>query len=223
VQPNRGSRNHWAPLIGIGFVVFFIGSVGASSVPGNNAPDKDWVAAYAHHGQQVHHLVTGVCLILAAGCLLSFLTILWTRIAAAREPAHLSRLPLVAARVSATSIAVGGISMGGISAAMLIGAAHKPSVHLLRFGNGFGFVMVAIPGMLAAAISIARLSVQARSVGFFDKKLMIFGLVVAVALLAAIVFVPIAALLIWLIVVTTVLIHKDDATVRTAPPPALSS
>jgi hypothetical protein len=223
VKPIGEPGRRWAPMIGLGFAVFFLGSVAASSVPGNNAPDKDWVAAYAHHGEQVRHLATGVCLILAALCLLSFLTLLWNRIAAAQAPEPVSRVPLVAARVAAASIIVGGISMGGVSTAMLIGAVHKPSVHLLRFGNGFGFVMVAIPGMLAAALSVARLSGQARSAGLFGKKLMIFGLVVSVVLLGAVLFVPIAALLIWLIVVSITMIRRDVTRPRTDRPPALSS
>jgi len=204
----RRSRRRWDPLIGMAVVVFFVGGFGASSVPAGTAADKDWEAAYANHGQQVHHLVTGFCFVFAGLCLTSFLTALWTTVAAARRPEMLARLPLVAARVSGASIAVGGLLMGGMSGAMLIGAARAPGAHVLRSGNGLGFVMVSGPGMLAAGLSVAYLSVQARSVGLFGKKLMVFGLVVAVVLLGAVVIVPIVALLVWLIVVAIVLMQK---------------
>ena len=221
VEETRRSWGRREPLFGIAFVVFFLGSVGASSVPANNASDKDWVAAYATHGQQARHVITGLCLIGAAFCLLRFLTMLWKAVAEAGKPEQLSRVPLIAARVSAASIAVGGLLMGGISAAMLTGAAHKPDTTALKFGNGAGFLMVAIPGMLAAALSIAYLSVRARSAGFFGKKLMVFSLVVSVVLLGAVVFVPIVALLIWLIVVTIVFMGKNAAAMPTTRAPAL--
>lgn len=220
----QGPQRSWGrrePLFGIAFVVFFIGSVVASSIPNSNAPDRDWVAAYARHGEQARHLITGLCLITAGFCLMTFLTMLWKAVAAARQPEQLSRVPLIAARVSGVSIAVGGLLMGGISAAILIGVAHEPHANALKFGNGAGFAMVAIPGMVSAALSIAYLSVRARTAGFFGKRLMVFSLFVSVVLLAAFVFVPIAALLIWLIVVTIVFMRKNTATMPTPGASAL--
>ncbi len=225
MQPRRTRDHHsrpW-PWTGIAFVVFFVASVGASSVPGSNAPGREWVAAYATHAQQVHHVATGVCLIIAGACLWSFLTGLWTKIAGTYRAEPLSRVPLVAARISGASIMIGGASMGGISAAILDGAVHEPGAGALKLGNNLGFGIVALPGMLAAAISIVYLSRQARSVGLFGKTLMIFGFVVAVALLGAIAFVPILALLIWLIVATVVLIRRGTSHARTIPTSAIPS
>ncbi len=214
------SWRRWEPLTGIAFVAFFVGSVAASSPPAASAPDKDWVAAYADHTQQAQHLITGILLALAALCLMSFLTILWTRIAALRRPELLSPLPLVAAGASAACIAAGGVLMAGISASMLIGGLPEPGADLLRFGNDMGFGMVALGGMSAAALSIACVSVQAHSVGLFGRGLMVFGLVVAVLLLVALAFIPIAVLLIWLIVVAIVLIRKATVPARNLGAPA---
>lgn len=65
--------------------------------------------------------------------------------------------------------------------------------------------MVSVAGMLAAALSIACVSVQARSAEVFSTRLTRFSLVVAVLLLGAVAFVPILALLLWLIVVAITL------------------
>ena len=65
--------------------------------------------------------------------------------------------------------------------------------------------------MLATAISIACLSVQAHTAGLFGKRLLWFSLVVSVVLLASFAFLPIAALLVWLIVVAVSLLRSEPA------------
>jgi hypothetical protein len=207
------SSDAWArraPLVAIAFVVFFLAGVVVSSPPDDSAPDARWVANYATSGKQAQHLATGVFLILAALCLASFLTHLWTRISRAR-PAHiLSPLAIVAAGVSAACIAAGGALMGIVGGDMLLSSSPMPDADLLRFTNDLGFVMVGIPGMLAAALSIAALSIQAHAAGIFGTRLRTFGLVVAVVLLASLEFFPIAALLIWLVVVAVALLKGHD-------------
>jgi cytochrome c-type biogenesis protein CcmH/NrfG len=200
-----------APISAIAFVVFFIASVAVSSVPSATASDADWVAAYASHGKQVGHFATGILLVLAALSLATFLTDLWTRVVAARQPRAVSPLPVVAAGISAACIAAGGVLMASISASALIGSAPIPSAELLRFGNDVGFGLVGVAGMLAASLSIACLSLQARSAGVFGKRLTRFSLVVAVLLLGSVAFVPILALLIWLIVVSVALRSSSSA------------
>ncbi len=200
-----------APISAIAFVVFFIASIAVSSVPSATASNADWVAAYASHGKQVGHFATGILLVLAALSLATFLTGLWTRVVAAAGPRSVSPLPVVAAGVSAACIAAGGVLMASISASALIGSAPIPSAELLRFGNDVGFGLVGLAGMLAASLSIACLSVQARSAGVFGTKLTRFSLVVAVLLLGAVAFVPILALLLWLIVVMVALTRSSSA------------
>jgi len=205
-QTRRASR--WAPLSGLAFVVFFIAGVAVSNAPADNASDKTWIAAYTGHAKQAGHLATGILLILAGLSLVTFLVALWTEIAAARRPVLTSPLPIVAAGVSAACIAVGGVLMAGISGSELIGSFPLPSVDLLRFSNDLGFAMVGVAGMLAAALSVACLSVQAHSAHLYGRRMMIFGLVVAVFLLGGIAFVPIIALLVWLLVASITLMRK---------------
>lgn len=204
----RRADSRWGPLTGIAFVVFFLASVVVSTVPANDASNKAWVAAYTGHGHAAQHLATGVLLVFAALSLMSFLTLLWTRIAAARQPVPISPLPLVAAGVSAACIAVGGVVMGSISGSILFSTLRVPDADLLRFGNDLGFAMVGVGGMLAAALSVACLSMQARSAGVFGRKLTVLGLLVSVVLLGAVEFLPIAALLIWLVIASITLMRR---------------
>lgn len=214
-----------APYSGIAFVVFFIASVVVSTVPANTASDHAWRAAYATHAKQAGHLATGVLLVLAALSLMAFLTHIWTRVTDARDSHRVSPLPVVAAGVAAACIAVGGMLMAAPSGSALIYSQPIPGADILRLGNDVGFAMVGVAGMLAVALSIACLSVQARAAGIFGMRLTRFSLAVAVVLLASVAFVPILALLVWLVTVTVSLHRAAHApsTVTSTPhsgPPA---
>jgi hypothetical protein len=63
--------------------------------------------------------------------------------------------------------------------------------------------------MLAAALSVAAISLQARAANLFSHRMTVFGCVVAVILLASIAFVPIVALLAWLVVVAITLLRSE--------------
>jgi hypothetical protein len=202
----------WQPLSGIAFVVFFVASVVVSNVPADSESDQAWIAAYTGTANQLGHLATGIFLVLAAISLMSFLTVLWTRIAAERRPEPLHPLPLVAAGASAACIAAGGVLMATISGSLLTGGGPVPGADLIRFGSEAGFGMVALGGMLSAALSIVCLSAQARSVGLFGTKIFAFSLIVAALLLVALAFLPILALFIWVIVVAIVLIRRKPVT-----------
>jgi hypothetical protein len=205
------------PLSGIAFVVFFLGSVVASSPPKDSASDRTWIANYATNAKHTGHIVTGVLLVLAALSLMVFLTHLWTTIAAARAPQQISPLPLVAAGMSAACIAVGGILMGAIT------FRPVPSADVLRLGNDVGFAMVGLAGMIAAALSVACLGVQARAAGVFSVRMTRFTLVVGVLLLASFAFVPIAGLLLWLIITARVLTRGDRGVTRAASADAIGA
>jgi hypothetical protein len=213
-NPDQGAlmnRRRVAPYSGIAFVVFFVASVVVSSVPSNTASDHAWHAAYATHAKQAEHLATGVLLVIAALSLMTFLTHIWTRVTEARDPQPVSPLPVVAAGVAAACIGSGGILMAATSGSALLYSQPIPGATILRLGNDVGFAMVGVAGMFAAALSIACLSMQARTAGIFGARLARFGLAVAVVLLASVAFVPIAALPIWLVAVTVALHRASPA------------
>jgi hypothetical protein len=200
-----------APYSGIAFVVFFLAGVVVSNAPSNTASDHQWIAAYATHAKQAGHLATGVLLVLAALSLMTFLTHIWTRVNEARGAQAVSPIPVVAAGVAAACIAVGGILMAAPSGSALLYSQPIPGADILRLGNDVGFAMVGVAGMLAAALSIAALSVQARAAGIFGARLARFSVAVAVVLLASVTFVPIVALLVWLVAVTVTVTRRAPA------------
>ena len=208
VVPATPSRRltRLAPLTGFGFAVLFLVSVIASSPPADGASNAKWLASYAGSGHKAGHVITGVCLVLAGLCLLVFMTTLWNRIVEARRPERVSPLPVVAAGVSAACIAVGGVLMGGAISVM---SSPSPDANLLRLCNDIGFTMVGLGGMLAAALSVAVISAQARAANVFGRRMTTFGYAVAVILLAALAFVPIVALLAWAVAAAIALLRTS--------------
>ncbi len=208
---SAGRLARLAPWTGVAFVVCFVGSVVASSPPGETASNATWVANYATHTKQIQHLATGLLLVAAAMCLITFMTHIWGLVAAARRPHATGPLPIVAAAVASACVAIGGVLMASESG-MLLSSAPMPNPDLLRFTNDIGFTMVAIPGMIATAIGVAGLTLQAHHAGLFGRWLLRFGLAVSVVLLASFAFLPIVALLGWLLVTSVVLLRGRVAT-----------
>ncbi len=68
----------------------------------------------------------------------------------------------------------------------------------------------------STALSVAGLSLQGRRSGLFGRKMMVFGLLVAVVLLASLAFIPIVALLVWLVVTAVVLIRSPAIAVESS-------
>jgi len=188
----------WAPLTGLAFVVLFVFSVVSSNPPADGASDAKWIASYTGTGHKAGHVITGVCLVLAGLCLVTFITTLWMRVADARRSERISPLPVVAAGIAAACMAIGGGLMG---VAISVTSAPNPDANVLRICNNAGFTMVALGGMLATALSVAVISRQARVAGMFSHRFEVFGYVVAVVLLGSLLFAPIIGLLAWLIIV----------------------
>ena len=83
--------------------------------------------------------------------------------------------------------------------------------------------MVSLGGMLAAALSILGVSAQARAAGLFGTRMRRFSVAVAVVLVAAVFFVPILALLLWVVVTTVVLAREPGQALAVRPASSPSS
>ncbi len=207
----RHGTSRWEALSGLAFVAFFAASIAASSPPADNAPDSRWIASYTGHAHQAGHLATGLLLVLAGLSLLAFLTGIWRQMSTADTTRSLSPLPVVAAAVSASCIAAGGIVMGVISGGELMGTYPLPAAGVLRLTNDLGFGLAGVAGMIAAGLSVACLSAQGYRLGLIGPRTRIFGIGVGIVLLASITFVPVIALLIWVAVTAIQPLRRETA------------
>jgi hypothetical protein len=205
------SVRRWEPYAGIAYVVFFVASMFVSNPPADNASESTWIARYTGHSEQAGHLATAFLLLLAGLALMTFLVALWRRIAEAHPAESPSRLPIAAAATAAALIGAGGMVMGYISGGEIIGTYPLPSADLLRMSNDLGFALAGVAGSWAAAVAVATLSVQGHTAGVFGTKMRAAGIVTAVVLLLSMLFIPILALLAWVLAAAITWIRKPAA------------
>jgi hypothetical protein len=201
----------WEPYAGVAYVVFFVASVLVSNPPADNASDRTWIARYTGHSEQARHLATAFLLLLAGLALMTFLVALWRRIADVHPAESPSRLPIAAAATAAALMGAGGMVMGYISGGEIIGHYPLPGVDLLRMSNDLGFALAGVAGSWAAAVAVATLSVQGHAAGVFGTKMRAAGIITALALLLSMLFVPILALLAWVLAATIIWMRKPAA------------
>lgn len=197
----------WSPIAGVASALFFIGGVAASSPPSDGASNAKWIADYtsSHAGG---HIASGALLAVSGVTFLLFVAGLWQRIVANESAAwRPSPLPLIAAAVTAACMGIGGVLMA-VPGVIVNAGAPIPSADVLRLCNDAGFASVAVPGMLAAAVAVATLSLQGRRVALLGRRLQIFGFVVSVGLLASIEFLPIVLLVVWMVTVAVVQLRR---------------
>ncbi len=179
--------------------------------PSDSDSNRVWLNYFSTSGHQIQTLVSGFLFVLAALCLLVFVTTLWSRIAEARRPESTSPIPLVGGGMAAAGIALGGVLEAAVSGGMIFGQLRLPPADILRFGNDAAFPAITVAGMFGAALAIAGLAVQARSAGLFGRRFQIVGLVVAVVTVFSFGFFPLVAPLLWFLVVSIMLLRKKPS------------
>jgi hypothetical protein len=208
----RGGWRRWEPLTGIAFAVLFVAGILITvNSPSDTDSNKVWTNYFSDRGHQALVVVSAYMVLIAGLCLLAFLTTLWTRIASARRPHAISPLGLVAACVAAACIAVGAVVQASVSGAMIFGSTPEPGADTLRLVFNIMFPFIAVAGMIAASVSVATLSIQAYGAGLLGRALLVISLVVAVGLLASVLFIPMALLPIWALVMSVVLVRRGTA------------
>ncbi len=208
MSERTGSARRWEPFAGVAYVVLFVASVIVSSPPADDASDATWVANYTGHSEQARHLATGILLLLAGIALMTFLVALWRRIAEAEPTASPSPLPIAAAAAATACMGAGGMVMGYISGGEILGHYPLPSVDLLRMSNDLGFALAGIAAAWSAAVAVVSLSVQGHAAGVFGTRMRAAGVVTALVLILSPLFIPIVALLGWVLIVAITWIRR---------------
>jgi hypothetical protein len=214
-RPPRSGWPGWGPLSGIAFVILFTASVFTDATPNANASNAAWTAYFASASHRDLALASGFLGVIAALALLSFLVIIWTRIAAVSRSGVASPLPVAAAAVSAACLAVGSLLQALIPGSMIFNSLPEPSPGILRVFDEVAGPLILVGAMFAFALALASLTLQARAAGAFGTRMTVFSLIVAVITLASFQFFPVLAPLIWVVTVSVVVIRRP-ALVRTS-------
>ncbi len=223
----RAGWARWEPATGIAFVVFFVAGFLTTPSPTDNDSNLTWLNYFNSSGNQIKTLVSGFMFVLAAVCLVTFVTSLWSKIAEARRPQLTSPLPLVGAGLAAAGIALGGVLEAAVSGGMIFGQLRLPPADILRFANDASFPAIVVAGMFGTALAIAGIGFQAANAGLFGPRFTVVSVIAAVITVFSFGFFPLVAPLLWFLVVSIMLLRRKTpdapAVAAQSPPPRVAT
>jgi len=211
-RPARLGWPGWGPVSGLTFVVVFVASLFMDTTPDANASNTAWTSYFATASHRETALAAGFLGVVAALAVMSFLVITWTRIAAAGRPGLASPLPVAAAAVCAACIAAGSLLQALIPGSMVFNSLPEPSPDIMRVLSQAAGPLILVGGMLALALAMASLALQARAARAFGTTLTIFTLITAVITVFSFQFFPVLAPLVWTVTMSIVLIRRPALT-----------
>lgn len=213
------SSRRWAAASGFAFVGLFIAAVLVSGGQLGSAgdPDRQFIAYFSDTSNRVRDII-GAYFLVAAG--LAFVVFVANLHAMLPERSGQRALPLIAfggglvfvALLFAAAAALSAVPSSLAYAAIFDEERHEFGPDVSRLATQFGFMLLVF-AMWAAAACIAGISLAARSAGMFPRWLAGVGFVAAFALLFSFFFMPAAALPLWVLVVSIVLLRSEAARV----------
>jgi hypothetical protein len=205
----------WSALTGVLFVVFLVIGVAMSGDAGDT-PEK--VQAYYEESGNRAKEIAAFFLIAAAG--LAFLAFLGTLremlVRAEGGPGTLSAL-VFGPGIAFVALLLGGTAISRAPAALAEQDQFTLDPNAAEMLDAGGYLAI-VAGVMVASILVLSASTAALRTGVLPAWLGWGGLVVAVAMLFSIFFIPILAFLAWVLAVSLVLTVAAWR-VRSAPPP----
>jgi hypothetical protein len=213
-RPTATARpgSKFAAWAGIAFFVFFpVGLIFSSNDLDNKDSDKNWHDWFADSGNRTGNIIGIYLLVIAALAFIVFASGLLERVRSGDGPSLPHRVAATSGSVFAVLTMVAAIQLGGVSGNITFGDTPVPKdTDIMRQTLGYGTIAVA--GALTAIVFIVATTIVARSAGVFRSWLVIVSYIAAVILLGAVVFLPMAALPIWVLIVSIVLLTRKPAT-----------
>jgi len=201
------ARNTFA-WAGIAFFVLFpVGFIFSSNDLDNSDSDAKWRDWYSDSGNRAANIIGIYLLVIAALLFVVFAAGLTERLRTTTAPSIAHRVAVMSAAIFAVATMIAAIQMGGISGNISFGDTPVPKdADLMRQSLGYG--TLALAGALTALVFILAVAALAKASGLFPNWLVIVSYVAAVLLLGAVVFFPLAALPIWVLIVSIVLLRR---------------
>lgn len=199
----RPRRDVWTPIAGVlGALTFVVGLILASDSPGSKDTDAQVLAWYANHGHRTLILVGAFMLAFCGLFLLWFAAGLRQRLRAAEGPGgRLTNVAFGGAIVMVGMLWVGGAALAAIPAAQAFGSEPPLKVaDIARIVPNIGFGAILVFSAFGAIALIDATSIVIMRTGILPRSFAWLGFVAAVVLLFGVVFIPMIALPVWLLV-----------------------
>ena len=196
---------------------FVVGFLFALQVPDNTDSDAVWQAWYADSGNRTGAIIGGYLLILSALLFLAFAAGLHGRLSGVAETTPVAyRLVSWTSVVVAVLIMVGAIQAIGIAGNLTFGGGPVPrDADILRQNLGYPFI--GVTAAITAAVFIGAVAFASRRAGLFRPWLVVLSYVAAVLLLFAVIFFPLVALPLWVLVASIALLAGGSREHAPAP------
>jgi hypothetical protein len=182
----------WSGLAGA--VVFLVGHIMVSSVPGGGDVDPSDFDDYYVADDKTGLAIAGL-IILTVGVILLVLFLHHLRTTIASD---LARLAFGAGMAGLTVVVVGATLLAAPSAVQAFSDADFVGEEVAHTFAAAGFGAILIPGALLMGLAIAAFSLAGKQTAMFPSWLTIIGYIVAVLQLAAIIWLPFLVVPVWL-------------------------
>ena len=207
----------WAPLGGIIFVVLMVIGTGLlGDHPDPDAPDQEIADYLGDSGNHTRNIIGAYVWVLAGVGFLWFLTQLRSVLRSAEGGAGtLSNLGFGAGIIFTALLMASAAAISAVAGAVEFRDAPDIDPDFVRILPQLGYGIFLFGGGFTAIVLVLTTSIVTLQTGVFPRWLAWLGFVAAFALLFAIIFLPMLALLIWVLVVSAVLLgqREEPATV----------
>jgi hypothetical protein len=199
-----------AAASGFAFVALFVAALFVLDIPGHDDSEEIVNAFYADSGNRARVVIAAYLLAIAGLSFLWFLAHLRGRLSAAEgEPATLSAVSFAGGVVFVAMLFAGAAAQSP-TYAFSVDLFDEPQSQLARATIPHQGYSALIFGLLAAALTVASASLAIMRTEVYPLWLAWLGFAVAVLLLFGLLFLPILALLVWVLAVSVVLLRGDS-------------
>jgi hypothetical protein len=222
---DRPRRDLWTPLAGVVFVILFVASVFTVSEPDTDSSDARAVAWFADHGHRLQQIVATYLLMFAGAFLLWFVGGLRSRLALGSDPgARVARIAYAGGVLAVGLLWVSALTLGSVALAKGFGGkATLSSGDVPRFFAQLGYAELSIGAMFGAIVLIDATSVLILRTRVLPRWLAWLGFAATIILLLSPVFIPMLALLVWVLAASYCLwrypaVEAEPAIAAATPP-----
>lgn len=205
-------------IAGILFAVLIVAGVMVSNTPDSSAQPAKWVQYYSSSGHRAQVIVCGYLWVLAGVAVIVLVAVARKRFGNRSGASQVFATTAgIAAIIFSGILIVAGVAIASVAGNVAFGGANVPANgDLINELTGFGFALLVLGGGLTAAVALGSVSmVIVRDGG--PRWLGVLGFVAAALCLVGVLFFPMIALPVWVLVASIALLARRSTDTVQAP------
>lgn len=206
--------DRWGPIAGIVFVVLlFVGlSLALSDLPSGDDPVSKFTSFYNDKGDRAKVIIGSYLMVLAGVFFLWFLASLRVRLLAVEAaPSRLTSIAFGGGVAFVALLMASAAALMSVAADIAFGGEKFVNPDAARYLPELAYPLLLIAGAFAAIALIDAVSILILRTGVLPRWIGWFGFVAAIALLFGFLFLPMVALLLWVLFVSVAMLRAPRA------------